>query len=91
MHEGNRKGIQQENLLLGHLLIHFLTTKVPQREILKSVKQAVLGLLLPPFVHILLPLLTMSFSQTLRCPHLNSGSYHFLGTCYESSPDLINS
>lgn len=92
MRSWNAWGQQKRNSTrkISQLATSSFISWLQNREILKSVKQAVLGLLLPPSVHTSTTL-TVPFFQTLRCPHLNNGSYRFLGTCYESSPDLINS
>lgn len=70
MLEDNRKKNQQEYLLFVHLLPHFLAIELLQRETLKSVKKAVIGFLLPSFLH-LPPLHNVPFFQVLRSPHLN--------------------
>lgn len=43
------------------------------------------------YLHTSLCALFFYFLMSLRCPHLNNGSYHSLSTYYESDTELINS
>lgn len=61
---------------------------LPQSGILKCEKNVSL-VLSDLSLCFLLPLLNVSFFQVLRCPHLNTGSYHSFGTYCKSSTELM--
>lgn len=65
MPEDNRKKKINKKNLFAHLLPHFLATELLQREIVKSVKKAVIGPLLPTY---LCALLNVPFFPSTQMP-----------------------